>query len=172
MEEERRAVSGNDLVDLPDEDGMIAGGVSRDEFAVKLDQGGFKKRSAALGSTEFDAEAFEFGRRLLRLGEEASPRFVIVGEEINAEEFLFLHEGMSFGAGVDADENLRGFEGDGGEGIGSHAVDAGPEGVAGFAHHGNDGDSGGELAEGFTEFSGGDGHVRWNDATRRNQNQI
>ena len=41
---------------------------------------------------------------------------------------------------VDADESQEGIEGDGSEGIGSHAV-----GPSGSARGGDDGDAGGEL---------------------------
>jgi hypothetical protein len=48
---------------------------------------------------------------------------------------------------VDANENEHGIERDGGEGVGGHAVD-----FARFALDGNDGDAGGEMAQGFAEF--------------------
>jgi hypothetical protein len=161
VEEEGGAVAGGYLVDLADEDGVVAGGVSGDEFAIELDESGFEERSAAVGGDEFDTEAFEFGRMLIGVSEEASPGFVILREEINAKEFLFLKEGVSFGASVDTDEDLERLKGDGGEGVGGHSMNAGSVGVRGFAHYGDDGDSGGKLSEGFTEFAGGDGHVKW-----------
>ena len=73
VEEEGRAVARGNLVDLADEDGMVASGMSGNQFAVELDEGGFEERRTAIGSDEFDAKAFEFGGVLLRFGEEAGP---------------------------------------------------------------------------------------------------
>lgn len=159
MEEEGGAVVSVDFVDLSEKDGVVAGLGDGDEFAVELDDGGFEEGSAAFGDAEFNAEAFEFGGVLFGLGEEAGPGFVVFVEEIDAEEFMFLDERVSFGTSVDADEDLEGFEGDGGEGVGGHAMDARVGGMLMFAHDGEDGDAGGELGQGFAKFVGGEwGH--------------
>src|SRR4029077_9340479 len=81
-----------------------------------------------------------FGKGLL-------PRF----EDADTETFFLFEKTQHLGALVDANENQHGLERDGGEGVGGHAVD-----LAGLALNGNDGDAGGEMAEGFAEFGLGE----------------
>ena len=135
------------VVYFPDKDRVVAGQMRGDDFASHL-----KKRAIDDGSTigrrsKMDAQPLLCFAAVFAFCEVFGNSFLTCFEDANAKMFFLFQEWEHFRAVVDANEDEHGIERDGGEGVGGHAVD-----LPGLALNGNDGDAGGEVAQGFAEF--------------------
>ena len=156
MEEEGLAVVTGHAFDFAEEDGVIAGGIFRDEIASEMREGAFQKRDARFRPLKTDAQLiFDFGG-LLAFREMLGESLLMLAKDADAKAPLRFEEGEQAGVVGNTHEDEERLQRDRREGIGGHAMDA-----AGFALDGDDGDTRGEGARDATEECGvpsGSGH--------------
>ena len=132
---------------FPDKNRVVAGNVRRNHFATHLEKRAVDDGSPIWSLTKMNPQA------LLRLSvvflfcEVFGDGLLILFQDADTEPFFLFKQRIHDCAVVDANENQHGIEGNGREGVGRHTVN-----LAGLALDGNDGDAGGEMAQGFTEF--------------------
>jgi hypothetical protein len=141
VEEQRLAVVAFHAFDFADEDGVITGRVFADNVAGQFGQRAFEQGNSGRGPTITNAEEGVIFGRLLAFGEMLGERLLSRAEDADAKAALRFQEGEKPRVVVYADEHEKRIEGDGGEGIGCHAMHH-----AGLALHCNNGDARGECA--------------------------
>ena len=139
VEEEGLAFVAEHGFDLAEKDGVVAGGMLRDEIAGEVGERVFQQGNAAGCPEKADAQLLAEFRRLIGPGEMLGERLLIVAEDADAKAALRFQEREQASVLIHADENEMRIERNGSEGIGSHAVD-----LPGFAFHGDDRDARGE----------------------------
>src|SRR4051812_24091301 len=116
--EERATGMHRCVVDRGDEDGMVAGLVSRDDATLEMRRRALHKRDAVLASLYLDViEPVD-----VRVGKPARARFLILGENADADPLLLHEQWMNRRDMVHAGENEWRLETDGGERADRHAV--------------------------------------------------
>jgi len=146
MEEERLAIVAGHAFDFADEDGVIAGGMFRDEIAGEMGQRPFQQRNTALCPLKTDAQLLlDFGS-LFAFREMLGEGLLAFAENADAKAALRFEERQKASIVGHANEDQKRLERDRSEGVGGHAMNA-----AGFAFDGDDGDAGGESARDTTE---------------------
>jgi len=135
------------VLHFPDKNRVIAGNVRRNHFATHLEKRAVDDGRSAGSPPKMNAQP------LLRFGvvflfcEIFGNGLLILFQDADAELFLLLHQRIHVCAVVDANENQHRIKRNGRERVGGHTVN-----FAGLALDGNDGNTGGEMAEGFAEF--------------------
>src|SRR2546430_2574808 len=133
--------------DFPDENGVVAGHMRCSHLAAQLEYRILEHRDAPWGPSISNRQSLLRFRTLLAFGEILGNSLLSRFEDADAKAFFLLQQGKHLRAVVDTNENQHGIERDGGEGVGSHAVD-----LAGLAFDGNHGHAGGEMTQSFAEF--------------------
>ena len=147
--EERLAGSEVHAFDFADEQGVIAGGIFRDDVAGEMRESVVDQRNAGGGPEEMDAEGFGSFGLLKRLGKVFGDSLLRISKNVDAEATLIFEEGQQTGIVIDANEDEERIEGYRGKGIGGHAMN-----LAGFAFNSDDGDAGGKVADDAPKMSG------------------
>lgn len=135
---------------FPDKNGVVAGGMRRDEIAGQMEERSFQDGNATGRPTIANQEALLGLRALLILGKIFGDGFLTVFQDTDTETFFLVEQRKHSGSLVDADKDQHGSERDGSKGVRGHAVDQ-----TGLALDGDHGYAGGELTEGFAKFQGG-----------------
>ena len=141
VEEQRIAVMAFHAFDFAEEDGVIASGVFGDDVAGQFGEGAIEERNAAGGPAIANAEASMLFRGLFEFGEILGEGLLPFAQDADAEAALGFEVGEKPGVVADAGEDQKGFERNGREGIGGHAVHK-----SGFALSCDYGDACGEGA--------------------------
>ena len=132
---------------FPDENGVIAGDVRSRNFTAQLEERAFENRDAAGSPAVVNGQALFCLCSLRAFGEVFGDGFVAFLEHADAELFFLFQYGENRRALLDANQNQQRVEGNGREGIGSHAAYR-----AGSALYGDDGDSRCEMAESLSKL--------------------
>lgn len=154
-EQKRAAISHDDLFDLGDEDGVIAGILSSVQPAFQVGQRAMQNRRAVLGA--FEARSSFFGSPVVR---SHGARVVLrncalaFGQDVHTETLLRVQVGVRAGALINADEHQHRVERYRGECIGGHAVNL----VVRVQR--NHGDAGRETTQRYSEICLTDAHAR------------
>jgi hypothetical protein len=150
--EQRFALPHFDMFDFRNKDGVIAGGLGRMQAAFEIGQCAFEHGRPMRGAIEAGTHVFWMLMSFSRLGVVLRDCLLAVAEHVHAETLAGMQVSMGSGAMVDTDEDQRGIQRDGGEGIRGHAMD--------FAIlvDGDDRDPGRERAHSFSEIGSGQTH--------------
>lgn len=145
--EEGVAGADDDIFYLGDENGVVAGVLGGMETTFQIGEGAVQHWSAMLGTIETRAcLSFSIFVGADRQGVIFRDRHLILSEHVNPEALPGVQMGVCAGLMVNADEDEKRIERDGGKGISGHAVDLT------FVVHRDDGDPGGEAAHRLSKF--------------------
>src|SRR5215472_5892886 len=152
-EQERVAVSDNNIFHLGNENSVVSSNFSRTQAALQVGQSSVQHRRALAGPLKTGSG---FGLSILvtslRTRVVLRNRSLTLAENIDPEALLRMHMSVGTGVVIDADQYEQGFERHRGKGVGGHAVDFAIE------VQGNDGHPGGEGAHRSSEFCGVQSH--------------
>ena len=146
--QQRVSLADDHIFHFGDEDGVIAGILRRVQTAFQVGERSVQNGGAVGGTVEARAERGGIELIAVGAGVKIGNRLLIGSQHIYSETLLRVEMRMRAGFIIDADQDEQRIERDGAEGVGGHAVNLAVK------VDGDDGDSGGEAAQGAAKLGG------------------